>query len=722
MQKNETFQQIHHLQDEVERLKTALGILLPATTVEKKIDLLLALPHIQDQSPFLSRYLAENKEQKAVLVLLSLAAANQAERLLTPRHLGKNDIEALVETLHPIETLYWPIGGILGYHYHFIKLLYEKETSCQLHLGEIQRPPGYNLDEDSAFALHAIKEGVQRLHEMAEIYPVAGAADRLDLRDASSGEPLPAAALQFQGHTLLEWLIRDLQGREHLHFKLSGKRVLVPLILMTSIEKNNHKRIQTICSQLGWFSRPKESFYFITQPLVPLIGEDGQWIMKSSNQFEMKPGGHGIIWKLAENEGAFDWLKQKKKHHLLIRQINNPAAGLDSGLLALAGTGCAERRAFGFASCERIVHSSEGMDVLIEHHTPNGFEYKITNIEYTDFELRGIQDQPREKGSPYSLYPANTNILFASLRAVKKAIQTLPFPGLLINLKNAVTQISNEGDQVTMAAGRLESIMQNIADAIICTSPRKLQEEEKKKLSTFVLYNKRSKTIAATKKSLKPGKPILETPEGALYTLLSEHRELLSQCGIKTPPLRSESEYMALGPSFLMRYHPALGPLYSVITQKLKRGILREKAELILEISELRIEDIDLRGSLIIHAENPLGHLNPSGETLYSHQGGKCTLINVKIDNKGIDFSLPQSYCSSQHSRLESLEITIEGNGEFYAEGITFEGPHQLFVPKGCKMTAHQEGKEVKFSIEKISKPTWFWNYSFDQDNRIKLS
>jgi len=62
--------------------------------------------------------------------------------------------------------------------------------------------------------------------------------------------------------------------------------------------------------------------------------------------------------------GVFDWLQQQGRLAALIRQISNPMAGVDTTLLALAGTGFSSRRAFGFMSCERVVGAAEGMNVL----------------------------------------------------------------------------------------------------------------------------------------------------------------------------------------------------------------------------------------------------------------------------------------------------------------------------------------------------------------------
>lgn len=631
------------------------------------------------------------------------------------------DAHFLNSLLHA-EELYAPIGGIIGYHLEFLKHLVEKESSCQVHLGDIERPPCIQLKEDCAFTKTALRAGIDYLHSLAEIYPVAGAADRLDLHHEATGEPLPAAQLLFQGYTLLEGLIRDLQAREYLHFKLTGRRITVPVVMMTSEEKNNHDHVLSICEQHGWFGRSPDLFYLIKQPLVPVISEDGEWIAKSSGQFAMKPGGHGVIWKLAEDQGAFSFLKKLHKNHIILRQINNPIAGLDNLLLVLAGTGCMQNRSFGFTSCDRLVHSSEGMNVLIHHQSKEGYSYKITNIEYTDFELRGIKDVPREPKSSYSLYPANTNILFAKIRAIRKALPQNPFPGMLINLKESIHKRNEAGGLEKVSVGRLESIMQNIADAMISTSPTPLNDEEKHNLPTFVLFNRRQKTIAATKKSYKPNSPILETPEGAYYELLKNRKELLESCGIQVPTLVTEADYLKSGPSFIFNYHPALGPLYSVIRQKLLCGKLHENAELNLEIAEAFISDLTLTGTLSIKALAPLGHHNSKGYVLNSDHGGKCILRNVTVSNDGIDRTIAQTYWKCNLSRKESMRIIIEGSGEFIAENVQFKGPYELFVPHGYQMRAVQEGQSVKFSLKKLKEPSWHWKYSYDDSGDIRLS
>lgn len=111
-------------------------------------------------------------------------------------------------------------------------------------------------------------------------------------------------------------------------------------------------------------------------------------------------------------------------------------AGTDNTLLALAGAGFPGRRSFGFASCDRVVGAAEGMNVLAQERAPAGpgdgsgegssdedgitgpryrYSYRVTNVEYTEFERLGIVDSSVDEASNHSVFPANTNVLYVGL-------------------------------------------------------------------------------------------------------------------------------------------------------------------------------------------------------------------------------------------------------------------------------------------------------------------
>lgn len=58
------------------------------------------------------------------------------------------------------------------------------------------------------------------------------------------------------------------------------------------------------------------------QPLVPSIGaEDGRWLISKPLAPVCKPGGHGVIWKLAHDKGIFRWFSGHGRKGATVRQV-----------------------------------------------------------------------------------------------------------------------------------------------------------------------------------------------------------------------------------------------------------------------------------------------------------------------------------------------------------------------------------------------------------------
>jgi UTP---glucose-1-phosphate uridylyltransferase len=632
----------------------------------------------------------------------------------------KEPLNRLVKHLLEIEKFYDSLGGIAGYQLIVLKLLCQKEQCDKQEQIEYSNPPEIDISKAGMELDQAVRWGIESMHVMGEMYPIGGAGDRLNLIDQETGEPLPAAQLLFCGRTLLELLIRDLQGREFLYYKLFGKQLFTPLAIMTSHEKNNHQRIMELCKNKNWFGRSQGHYRFFIQPLVPMVTSAGEWMICSPMQLMLKPGGHGVIWKAALDEGIFDWFEKKHRKKILVRQINNPIAGIDSSLLAFIGIGCEKKKDFGFASCNRLIGSAEGMNVLRETKLSDGYEYCISNIEYTEFKKCGIEDAPEKPGSAYSRFPANTNILFGDLSAIRKAVNSCPIPGMLINLKSHVACYPDASEE--KIAGRLESTMQNIADYIVDKIPKKLKNNETGQLRTFLTYNTRKKTISVAKQAYEEGK-LKDTPEECFYDLLANYRDLLSNhCQMDLPSEQDEDDYMMAGPDCIVLFHPALGGLYSVIKQKIHGGKLAKGSEWILEISEAHIVNLDLDGSLIIEAEAIVGRENDQGMLAFDEDHcGKCTLINVKVRNQGREEVPVHDVWRCQYERKEALHITLRGNAEFFAENVTLEGDVHFDVPEEHRLVVYQQGSEIAWHYEKIAKPSWKWEYFLEDDSSITL-
>ena len=84
----------------------------------------------------------------------------------------------LLDDLLAIDLFYQDLGGIVGYQCLVLSLLAKPEE--ELEETTFQPPEGIDLSNDhDPKVRHAILEGIRNQKEMAEFYPVGGAADRL---------------------------------------------------------------------------------------------------------------------------------------------------------------------------------------------------------------------------------------------------------------------------------------------------------------------------------------------------------------------------------------------------------------------------------------------------------------------------------------------------------------------------------------------------------------
>ncbi|KAL2539947.1 UDP-glucose pyrophosphorylase 3 [Abeliophyllum distichum] len=662
----------------------------------------------------------------------------------------KRALRSLLKTLGEVEHFYDCFGGIIGYQIMVLELLAQSTSegqninwseqsnkSLKYQLIGIHPPNVLDLSEDVEYASQAALWGIEGLPDLGEIYPLGGSADRLGLVDPETGECLPAAMLPYCGRTLLEGLIRDLQAREFLYFKLYGKQCITPVAIMTSSAKNNHLHITSLCEKLKWFGRGRSSFQLFEQPLVPAVcAEDGQWVVTRPCVPLCKPGGHGVIWKLAYDKGVFKWFHDHGRKGATVRQVSNVVAATDMTLLALAGIGLRHRKKLGFASCQRNPGATEGINVLLEKKNLDGkWAYGVSCIEYTEFDKFGITVGPPSPNSLQAEFPANTNILYVDLPSAEligSSKDGSSLPGMLLNVKKPITYVDKFGIKHSISGGRLECTMQNIADNFTNTYPSRCYKDVEDELDTFIVYNERRKVTSSAKKKRKHAdKSLHQTPDGSLLDIMRNAYDLLSHCGIKMPKVEGNEKYVNSGPPYIILLHPALGPLWEVTRQKFQGGSISAGSELQIEIAEFLWRDVQLDGSLIILAENVIGStiIDESGEPKlqYGRRCARCKLQNVRVLNNGIDWNSGDNlYWKHDVQRFEALKVILHGNAEFEATNVVIQGNHVLEVPDGyrLKITAVNSGLDAQMKpIEKelMDSGTWFWNYKI-RGQHIQLS
>lgn len=626
----------------------------------------------------------EASDELARSVILSIIALGQADLVFVDPDLilgGWSKWHDLIQKLKQVEVFYQPIGGLIGYHREVLVRL-------AIHLGlqaphpkehfTYEKPPRVDIRSQNPLVKSCILTALEKWDQVALMMPIGGAGDRLGLED-EHGHALPASFLPFEGKTLLEGLIRDIEAIETLVHETTGKSCVTPIALMTSDEKNNHILIEQFLKNNHYFGRPQDSIRLFRQKMVPVVTEEGMWAMHGPLDPMLKPGGHGALWRSCEVHGILDWLEKHGRTHALVRQVNNPIASTDSNFLSLAGYGLSHPVSMVLLTCERLVHSSEGVNVLRFRQEGEGLVKAITNVEYTDFVQEGIEDTCEEPGSPYSAFSSNTNLFLIELKSLRKALVKDPFPGLILNLKSKTPiQI---GDQIELLrVGRLESMMQNIADAI------EVGQEES--LAQVLLFAERSKTISVAKKKQPESGFALETPASAFYDRQKMFRDLLAtKCSMHLPLLSGPTDYFHKLPPILLHLSPDLGPVHSLIAKRIQGGTLSLGSFLQLHLQHLICHDLYLDGALDIEASSP------SQNYVYLN---RVSVVNagwqqekVPSDMLWKKLAVPERKC----------QVILEGRSAFIANQVVIESDRNWKVADG-KMLVLSPGIQGEILIE----------------------
>jgi len=672
-------------------------------------DRLHRFPQVRD---FLTH--ANDEERLVLLLILALEQADTVFANLEKVEDISASLHKLAQFLLHTERFYSDIGGLAGYHEAMLRLFIADDKE---QIPELFSPPYFDLKEESQRMWKYSLQATERLGEMGEVFTVGGAGERLGLVNEKTGDPIPVARLVFCGLTLLDGLFRDLEGREYWHYKLCGKRMRVPVVLMTSQEKNNDQLITEMMEKAQWYGRPKESIFKVMQPLAPLATRDGFLACSAPLEIMGKPGGHGVIWKLAADEGVFAALKKKGITSLLVRQINNPLAGLDYGLLSLQGVGLVEGKSFGFAGCPPRPGFAEGLIALVIENSRRGRKAHLSNIEYTKFEsVRKQNPALLEEGG---VCPANTNILFANIEAIEKALSHTPVPGMVVNAKTGVEVVDGEKKSVKTVA-RLESTMQNIADAMGDFIEEDIAHSH---LSTFVNLYERGKVMSVTKCPCESARAYHESPISAFYDwYCTMYRLLKKECMFDLPLKQTIENFIAEGPSFLFFFHPALGPLWKVISQKVSGGRVAWGSEIELEIAELHLQDFFVRGSFRLLSDYPTGCRDEDGCIQFTPDVPRAFLRNVCIENQGIVPASLAAHIDRRVSRHSSCTIRLEGASELIAEDIVIRGDFSLTVADGKRARLYQtEDGGVGVFEEELRHPSWHYSVGWREGEAPKI-
>ena len=665
-------------------------------------------------------------------------------------------------TLAAVDRFYDTVGGLAGYQLLCVRMLAAAKKDggggstlsssvAAIPNATLTPPPGLDLtDAPAATAAKAV--GLAAVGTTAEIVPLGGASDRLGLTCEKSGASLPAALLPYGGRPLLDAVLRDTQAREYLAWRVTGVQHVTPVALMTSCAKGGDGRVRRLLEKADWYGRGASSFRLICQPLVPLVAAaDGRWLVNGEATVELRPGGHGALWKCLADSGAFDWLAQRGARSALVRQISNPLAGTDGTLLALGGAGAASGASFGFACCPRRPGTAEGVVASVSrpvNASTIATASHVTCIEYTEFDAAGL--------SPAALdaLPANSNLLYVDLPTVAAAVTAtradpaspaaaaaaaaaatdpsfaLPtvgsLPGLVFNASKTVTVA---GHAAPVAAGRLESTMQNVVDFFPPAAAA----------ATFAVTGPRRVVTSSAKRARKPGGPLAQTPDGSFLDLARNGAAVLRACGVAGVPEDAAFDTPSAADGFLpllFTFHPALGPVWDVVAQKVSGGDVAPGSELSLDLAEACVAGLSLAGSLRVIATAPLGHAVAGDAAsigarrlVFSYRGGRARIQHVRVRNAGVDWTAPTNVpWRGRLARVEGVTVTLRGRAEFDAAGVDISGSALFDVPDSHRLTlrpgpgGRSDIMAVLTRLEEGDPPAWEWRYEQGEGGRVALT
>ena len=96
---------------------------------------------------------------------------------------------------------------------------------------------------------------------------------------------------------------------------------VIPFYIMTS--KMNHQDTMSFFENHNYFNRPKESFIFFSQGMLPTLDEDGCLILENKAHLSLAPDGHGGLIKALDVNGLVKDMADKGIDWLYYFQVDN---------------------------------------------------------------------------------------------------------------------------------------------------------------------------------------------------------------------------------------------------------------------------------------------------------------------------------------------------------------------------------------------------------------
>ena len=348
----------------------------------------------------------------------------------------------------------------------------------------------------------------------------------------------------------------------------------------------------TACEAPSLPTRPPQ-VTIVKQEKVPCLADNSAAFVLSDDRraLLLKPHGHGDVHALLHRQGIADRMLQRGLRYIVFFQDTNGLAF--NGLPAALGVSSAAGLHLNFVSVQR--KAGDACGALMRLSKRDGSAATV-NVEYNhvDALLRGA-GQAGDVGDAegWSAFPGNTNQLIFDLPAYCAALARTA--GLVPEFVNP--KYADGAKERFKAPTRLECMMQDFAALLPPDSPVGFTAVEGA-LAYCPVKSNRPDAIRKAAEGLPPAS--LSAGEMALYHA-NAHK--LSNAGMD---VEVGPEVDLGGLSFprapLISLAAAFAPAYGAVMDKVRGGWVSQRSSLVLEAANVRIDDVELDGALVVKA------------------------------------------------------------------------------------------------------------------------
>lgn len=514
--------------------------------------------------------------------------------------------EKLVEQLTQLNKSY--PSGLESYINNAKKLLHESKIGANPYDGFAPEvPEGIKLETGSDQFHQFESIGMKEAASCSYVLVAGGLGERLGY----SGIKIALPSDICTNKTFIQLYIESILALTTKSNQMNGTNISPQLAIMTSDDTND--LTLSLLEQNNYFGMNKDNIHILKQEKVPsLIDNNAKFAMDEAELLvETKPHGHGDVHALLHQNNILEkWTQLGKKWVVFFQDTN----GLVFNTVP-AALGVSSKESFEVNSITVPRRAGEAAGGIV--NLKSSKENITINVEYNQLDpLLKSNGQPEGDVSGedgYSPFPGNINVLVFRLKEFQNVLKQSG--GAIPEFINP--KYADESRETFKKPTRLECMMQEYPK-LLSPSAKVGFTQFERELSFTAVKNNIKDAASKQQQGLPPESA--STGECDIYAI---NRKLLRLAGANIEE-NKETTYSDItvtdGPKVILS--PSFKSTLNELNQKIGNLNINKDSTLILDGENIKIEDCDLHGTLVIK----------------SIPEAKVTIKSLSVVNKGWSF------------------------------------------------------------------------------------